>query len=227
MYKIIYNELVIDVIDKPRYLRYLSKSGRTVLTDKTSAHCIMGSNNKDIYILEGNDIPNEKNWKTVTIQAITENEFNILNEKLTANHKVYADKNEIKQVRDAKLLELSNDCKNTIVNGVSVLFSDNSYHNFELTIEDQLNLLTIEAEIRNGKTTVLYHEKGNACQLYTANDILLLIEAANKHKVYHTTYYNMLKQYINNLDDIEEIKNISYGIDLPSDMNTQFNLLVN
>lgn len=227
MYKIIYNELVIDVIDKPKYLRYLTKSGRTVLTDKTSAHCIMSSNGKDIYILDGIMLPVDKGWKTVRIQAITENEFISLKEKLKTNNIVYADKNEIKQARNKKLTELSNECKNSITKGVSVLFSDNKYHDFELTIEDQLNLLTIDTEIKSGKTDILYHEKGKSCQVYSAEDISLLIKAANKHKTYHTTYYNMLKQYINNLEDIEIINGISYGSELPFEMVDEFNSLIN
>ena len=226
MYKIIYNEHIIDVIDKPKYLRYLTKSGRTVLTDKSSAHCIMGSNNKDIYILDGNVLPVDKGWKTVQIQVISENEYNSLKEKITVDAKIYADNHLLKQARTKKLLELSDDCKNTIINGVIVLFSDNMYHEFELTIEDQLNLLTIDADIKNGKTHVLYHEKGKACQIYSSKDISLLIKAANNHKTYHTTYYNMLKQYINKLDDIEKINSISYGIELPSEIADEFTSLI-
>ena len=36
MYKIIYNNIVIDIIRELKYLRYLKKTDRTVLTDKSS-----------------------------------------------------------------------------------------------------------------------------------------------------------------------------------------------
>ena len=45
MYKFIYNNNVIDVVDKIKYLRYLEKSKRTVVTDSSSANCVQGSDN--------------------------------------------------------------------------------------------------------------------------------------------------------------------------------------
>ena len=72
MYKIIYNNLVIDVINKPKYFRYLTKSGRTVITDKTSAHCVMGSDNKTLYLLQGVIRPEGKEWKEVSLVPISE-----------------------------------------------------------------------------------------------------------------------------------------------------------
>ena len=120
MYKVIYNNIVIDVIDKPKYLRYLSKSGRTVLTDKSSAHCILGSNNKDIYILQGRFYPEGKDWKQVTIEKISEFEYNKLLEILNSNKIVYSDKTELKNMQTSKIDEMNIACRNAILNGVTV-----------------------------------------------------------------------------------------------------------
>ena len=227
MYKLIYNNLVIDVVKKPKYLRYLTKSGRTVLTNKTSAHCIMGSNNKDIYLLQGVNRPEGKDWKEVTVVAITENEYNSLIKLLASDQAIYADKNQLKHVQNEKISELNTICRNTIIEGVSVLFSDKKYHKFELTIEDQLNLMTIESEIKAGAKKILYHEKNKVCQMYLASDIQLLIDAVHKHKAYHTTYFNLLKNYIYSLHDIEKIREIEYGIELPDDDNIKLEELLN
>ena len=226
MYKIIYNDLIIDLIKKPKYLRYLTKSGRTVVTDESSAHCILGSNNKDIYLLQGVTRPEGKDWKEVTIKSISESEYNRLSKAIMSNQSVHADNVELNLVRTEKLKEMSTECHNNIVNGITVLFSDNRYHTFELTIEDQINLMTIENDIKNGANYVLYHEKGKLCQMYSSGDMRLLINAARKHKTYHTTYFNILKNYIYSLYDINIIRSIYYGIELPEEVSDKlYNLL--
>ena len=227
MFKIIYNNLVIDVVKKPKYMRYLNKSGRIVVSDKTSAHCVMGSNNKDVYLLQGATRPEGKDWKEVTLKQITENEYNSLLQSLAASQSICADKNELKLVRSEKIQELSAACRNAIVNGVSVLFSDNSFHTFELSIEDQVNLMAIESEIKNGAKYILYHEKNKVCELYHSDDIQILISTAQKHKSYHTTYFNILKNYISELYDVNMIRNIQYGMDLPEEYNNKLNELLN
>jgi predicted DNA-binding ArsR family transcriptional regulator len=45
--------------------------------------------------------------------------------------------------------------------------------------------------------------------------------AVNKHKTYHTTYYNSLKNYINSLQTIEEIAAITYGIEIPDEYKSE------
>jgi len=45
----------------------------------------------------------------------------------------------------------------------------------------------------------------------------MIISEATKWKTYHTTYYNALKNYVNSLDDPYVIANITYGIELPEE----------
>lgn len=227
MYKIIYNNLVIDVIKEPKYFRYLTKSGRTVITDKTSAHCVMGSDSKTLYLLQGVNRPEGKDWKEVKLVPISKSEFNTLTDLIKNEQSICADKNELNLVRTEKIQELSTACRNSILNGVSVLFKDQKYHTFELTVEDQLNLMMIDSEIRNGAKEILYHEKNKVCQIYDAEDIQHLLNTVNKHKTYHTTYFNILKCYIYSLHDINIIKNIQYGMTLPDEYHNKLNGLLN
>ena len=46
MFKIIYNDIVIDIIKTVTWVRCLKKSKRIVNTDKSSAHGFYGSDNK-------------------------------------------------------------------------------------------------------------------------------------------------------------------------------------
>jgi len=45
----------------------------------------------------------------------------------------------------------------------------------------------------------------------------MVIAEATKWKTYHTTYYNALKNYVNSLDDVHQITEIQYGIELPEE----------
>ena len=67
----------------------------------------------------------------------------------------------------------------------------------------------------------MYHEKNKPCKFYSREDIEILIDAANQHRVYHTTYFNTLKMYINSLTDIIEISAIYYGIKIPEEYQTE------
>ena len=65
-----------------------------------------------------------------------------------------------------------------------------------------------------------YHADGEEVNFYAAEEIEEIAEAANAHKIYHTTYYNALKAYINALSTIEEIGAIEYGVEIPEEYKT-------
>ena len=214
MYKVICNNIVIDILKTIRYMRYLPKAKRAVLTDRTSANCILASDNKEKYHIQGTPYPDGCAYKTVTLALITEEEYDKLSALLQTGQMVCADENTLKLIRAEKIKEMSEICHETIVGGVSVMFSDNALHHFALTIEDQINLLSLKSQIDGGATELIYHETNCLCRAYKARDISLLIETAERHKNYHTTYFNALKHYINSLYDIEQIKKVEYGIQL-------------
>ena len=70
------------------------------------------------------------------------------------------------------------------------------------------------------QSTVPYHADGEECIFYTAEEINQIVNAANAHKIYHTTYYNALKIYINALETIEDIAAIEYGVEIPEEYQT-------
>jgi hypothetical protein len=83
-----------------------------------------------------------------------------------------------------------------------------------LTAEDQLNLLSIENQLKAGASSVLYHATGMPCKLFYREDMLKVIAAFRKHVLYHTTYFNVAKQYINTLTDAKKIETFAYGTDV-------------
>lgn len=181
------------------------------------------------------DLPANFNraYELVKVAEITENEFNVLFEMLSKIDYIVESKEEsgtpvitvvpstfqeeptIEAVRKLKLQELSNICNQTIENGFDTILSDNISHHFSLTTQDQLNLISIGQMAANGIEMIPYHADGEICKFYSPDDINNIIEAATQYKIYHTTYYNALKNYVNSLDDINTIQQIQYGIVLP------------
>lgn len=83
MYKVIFNNLVIDIMEKPRYTRFLPKSQRIVGTDRLAATGIMSSNGEEVYHLEGKTNNYPEKLKTVQLVKIEKEEFERLKSQKT------------------------------------------------------------------------------------------------------------------------------------------------
>ena len=83
MYKVIFNNLVIDIMEKPRYTRFLPKSQRIVGTDRLAATGIMSSNGEEVYHLEGKTNNYPEKLKTVQLIKIEKEEFERLKSQKT------------------------------------------------------------------------------------------------------------------------------------------------
>ena len=83
MYKVIFNNLVIDIMEKPRYTRFLPKSQRIVGTDRLAATGVMSSNGEEVYHLEGKTNNYPEKLKTVQLIKIEKEEFERLKSQKT------------------------------------------------------------------------------------------------------------------------------------------------
>lgn len=216
MYKFIYEGKVIDVVDKIRYLRYLKKSKHVVGSDSSSANCVQASNGIDVYGIQGARLPEYLNYKKVIIRPIDVDEYKKLKQLLNNSITITSDTVELQNAKSAKIAELEENCKKIITDGIIVTLSDGKSHTFELTVEDQLNLSVIHNKILQGALSCVYHEKGKICRRFDSDDLMTIINAANKHVEYNTTYFNLMKNCIYNMYNIEKIKSIHYGDELPN-----------
>lgn len=123
----------------------------------------------------------------------------------------------IDYLKTQKIKEMSYICNQTITNGFDIELSDRKVHHFSLTVQDQLNLITLSAMMSSGEDVVPYHADGEKCEYFSAIDIGLIVRAATELKIYHTTYYNSLKLYIQSLDNRDLVSDINYGIDIPDE----------
>ena len=152
----------------------------------------------------------QTNTEVSELEPITEIEEELLPEQLSP-----ADENTREFVRAAKINKMSMACNRIITEGFDLVLQDETKH-FSLTTQDQINLITLSA-LAETQELIPYHADNEICKFYTAAEIKSIVAAATQFKMYHTTYYNALKNYINHLDNITDIAAVSYGMKLPEE----------
>lgn len=127
-----------------------------------------------------------------------------------------SDNSNLKTSKEYVIKEMRFSCNKKMIEGIKISLSDNVGYCFELTLEDQLNLQNIKYLISQGETQFAYHSKGEPFRYYSKEEMQLIIDAANKHILYHNSYFNSLRNYINSLESIQEVNSIYYGQDFPN-----------
>ena len=128
---------------------------------------------------------------------------------------------QLESLRAEKLKSVSDSCEQAICAGIDVTFSDGSEAHFSLQPTDQTNIDGIFSAITLGATAYPYHADGEQCKMYSASDIVTLYVAAKSHVTKQTTYNNALRQWVKRESDLDTMKSISYGIDLPEDLQAE------
>lgn len=208
MYKIIVNDKVVDLVRNPRFVRFLP-SGHSTLTDASSAHGFVGSDRTIYSFTPG------KKYAVASLEKLSsEAEFNRLQNLLNSNQEPSADDSALASAKREAISRLSGVCKNKITTGFSITLSDGNLYSFKLTTEDQLNLMAIEGQLNAGAETFLYHATNQPCRFFSREDMTKIISTFKRYTLYHTTYFNVAKQYINSLVSIEKVQMFTYGTDV-------------
>lgn len=131
-----------------------------------------------------------------------------------------ADYLSIETYRAEKKKEISQICQNTIYAGTDIDISSGKEH-FSLKDEDQLNLFGKQAQLTAGIKKLEYHEDGNPCRYYSAEDMQKIINGAMKFKSYHTTYGNSVNMWIKGCAKASEIAKIEHGAPIPEEYQSE------
>ena len=234
-YKIIYENTIVGAVDSSRFIRY-----------STVNHCLLYcSKTQGQYIIYNEKLYRDSWMKplsstTAFIEAqvleITKEEYDVLIQALQVEEEIKVEEPEedeesldylpiedtttIDFVRSSKIKEMSSTCRKAIENGFDLMLSDGKTHHFSLSAQDQMNLLVISTTL-DTQEKVSYHADGELSKFYSAAEMKQIIDAANAHKEYHTTYYNALKAYINSLNTMEAIAAITYGTSIPDKFQSE------
>ena len=121
-------------------------------------------------------------------------------------------------IKDSKIQEMSRSCRTIIEEGFDIELRGETHH-FSLTTQDQLNLMSLSA-LAQTQSLIPYHADGEECTFYTSDEINTIMKTATELKIYQTTYFNALKEYINSLETVEEVSAITYGTSIPEEFKS-------
>lgn len=160
---------------------------------------------------EYNELKDVESYEIAPELEITENDTLTDDEIVDATEQVTID-----YVKTKKILQMETATKNAIANG----FDIDDLH-YSLTTQDQLNLITLSSMVNAGVRQIPYHADGELCRYYTNDEMQTIISKAYEHIAKCTTYFNSLKYWIESLKDIEEIKNVYFGIEIPDEYKSE------
>ena len=100
MYKLMNNNMVVDLLTTIKYVRYMKNSQRWLVTDSQSAHGVLGSDGNTIYQLNGRKSGSPDNLINVIVVEIDEQEFEALSKQFSMVRKENQDlRNELGEVK--------------------------------------------------------------------------------------------------------------------------------
>ena len=235
-YKVIKDNEFVGIGTSYELRKYQLKHGILLVADDNTAQYIQI--NDKLYrdnwfkVLTTNTIE----YETASISVIDESEYQQLFEAIDAGEEISNVTNDedtyyqeddnvvdsdsiitLDYLKTQKIKEMSYYCNQAIVNGFDVELSDGRTHHFSLTVQDQLNLITLSSLAASGVDNIPYHADGELCEFFSVNDIQTIVKAATELKTYHTTYYNSLKLFIQSLGDRDDVANVIYGANIPDE----------
>lgn len=226
-YKILNNEL-IGVVSSKNFIKYSPIANYFLRSDEQNGEYI----NLDGTLYRATwmaPIVKQEPYISAIVVEISEEEYNIYANAIINNEIIEIasqepipnteeeinpiDVESLEFIRSSKLTEMSYACRTTIEAGFDLELR-NEMHHFSLDTQDQLNLISL-GEMAKTQSLIPYHADGEECIFYTSEEMNEIVETATAFKIYHTTYYNALKNYINALNTVEDINAIEYGIEIP------------
>ena len=224
MYKVLYNNITIDVIKKPIYCKYL-KSGRTLRTDKVAANCIVSPNGMGFYHLVGKTPEMPEIYKSVEHIEIDQDEYDYLNSLVTEGKPIDID---LFHARDTKIEEMSAMSERIIHAGTDITLSDGMTYHFSFSDQDQFQIGFLATAAKNAQMLESmgiptnetgkdypWHADGGDCIFYSRADMITIGSTMQNYITYHNSYFHALRNYINEMHNPLKIMEIKYGVNVP------------
>lgn len=129
----------------------------------------------------------------------------------------------LENVQEAKVSEMNTAQQKTIQAGIDVTLTDGTVEHFSLTDHDQTSLMGLQSQVAAGVDQIPWHNSNQEehCKYYSNADMQRIISAALAYVTYHVTYFRDLRIYIRSLDNIDDVKVITYGVAIPQEYQSE------
>ena len=127
------------------------------------------------------------------------------------------------EVKESKVKEMNAVQQQTIQLGIDVTLTDGATEHFSLTDHDQTSLMGLQSQVAAGVEQIPWHtsDESEHCKFYSNADMALITASAIEYVTWHVTYFRDLRIYIRALDNIDDVKAITYGIDIPQEYQSE------
>lgn len=128
------------------------------------------------------------------------------------------------EYKEWKINQLSEIGEATIFAGTDVELTNGMVQNFTYDLEDQSNLLNaifIIQALDDLTITLPYHEHGQACELYSALDILAIYISLQIFSTTVQTLTNMRINWVRSCETKDEVRAIEFDTPLPNEWQTR------
>ena len=149
-----------------------------------------------------------------------------LHGKITKNEKYNAKVNYVKtleETKEEKVTEMNNTQQSVIQQGLDITLSDGTVEHFTLKDQDQTSLMGLQNLVAQGIERIPWHtaDQSEHCKYYSNADMAIIAEKALQFITYHVTYFRDLRIYIRSLQTKEEIQNVTYGMEIPLEYQSE------
>lgn len=129
----------------------------------------------------------------------------------------------LEQIKEKKIAEMNAEKQSIIQNGIEVTLSDGTTERFSLKDQDQTSLATLQKKAEEGNDKIPWHvdDIDEHCRYFSAEDMMIITEAAFRYVTYHVTYFRDLRIYINSMSDKESVQSVTYGIYIPKEYQSE------
>lgn len=124
-------------------------------------------------------------------------------------------------VKEKKVSAMAAACEAAIVAGFSIATADGTVHHYSLAVTDQIMIAQLGLKAQTGSDLLPWHADGELCRFYSAEEMIAINAQMEALISYHQTYFNSLKQYILSLDDVAAISAVEYGMEIPSEYQSE------
>lgn len=129
----------------------------------------------------------------------------------------------LEELQEQKIREMNNAQQQAIKDGVNVTLSNGMTEHFTLKDQDQTSLMGLQQQVAAGAEQIPWHnsDESEHCKFYNNADMQLITNAAMQCVMWHVTYYRDLRIYIRSLITKEDVKNVSYGVPIPEEYQSE------
>ena len=217
-YKVVQDHKILGVVTSDDFTYFQRKHGTLLFCDADMAQFVRVGDTlyHDVWMRSINNV--NFDYVTTDIVEIEESEYSALFEALETEQQIIEEEKidivvvddekidtDLQYAKSMKIAAMSKACENAITEGFDIA----GVH-YGCSLDDQINYLALGSVLNDGAEVVPFEDR-----IIAASEMKEIINAAMSHKLYHLSYFNSMKNWIEKVRSFNTLNKIDYGVDIP------------